>query len=122
MDIMLSDEQRLLKDSVERFIADEYSFEQRKRWVEEGADSSANNWTTFAELGWLALPLPEEHGGLGGSLSDVAVVMEGFGRGLVIEPYLATVLLGAQIIASAGSDAQKADILPKVAEGQMKLA
>ncbi len=122
MDIMLSDEQRLLKESVDRFIAEEYGFENRKGWVESGAGYSPENWATFAELGWLALPLPEEHGGLGGSLGDVAVVMEGFGRGLVVEPYLATVLLGAQIIADAGSEAQKADILPKVAEGQMKLA
>lgn len=122
MDIMLSEEQRLLKDSVDRFIADEYGFEQRKAWVDGSAGYSAENWATFAELGWLALPLPEDHGGLGGSLSDVAVVMEGFGRGLVVEPYLATVLLGAEIIAAAGTDAQKADILPKVAEGQLKLA
>ncbi len=122
MDIMLSEEQRLLKESVDRFIADEYGFEQRKGWAESGAGYSAENWTTFAELGWLALPLPEDHGGLGGSLGDVAVVMEGFGRGLVVEPYLATVLLGAAIIAEAGSEAQKAGILPKVAEGQMKLS
>ncbi|MCP5083361.1 MAG: pimeloyl-CoA dehydrogenase small subunit [Alphaproteobacteria bacterium] len=122
MDIMLSDEQRLLKESVERFIAGEYGFEQRKSWVEGGAGYSPENWATFAELGWLALPLPEDHGGLGGTLGDVAVLMEGFGRGLVVEPYLATVLLGAQIIADAGTDAQKVDILPRVAEGQMKLA
>ncbi len=122
MDIMLSDEQRLLKESVERFIADEYGFEQRKSWVAEGAGYAAENWATFAELGWLALPLPEEHGGLGGSLSDVAVVLEGFGTGLVVEPYLATVLLGATLVAETGTDAHKADILPKVAEGQMKLA
>lgn len=122
MDIMLSDEQRLLKESVERFIADEYGFEQRKGWVADAPGYAAANWSTFAELGWLALPLPEAHGGLGGGLADVAVVMEGFGHGLVVEPYLATVLLGAQIIAGAGSEAQKDDILPKVAEGQMKLA
>lgn len=122
MDILLSDEQRLLKESVERFIADEYGFEQRKTWVSDGPGYSAANWATFAELGWLALPLPEDHGGLGGSLADVAVVMEGFGRGLVVEPYLATVLLAAQVVADAGSDAQKAAVLPKVAEGEMKLA
>ncbi len=122
MDVLLNEEQRLLKDSVDRFIGDNYTFEQRRAWTESPEGTPETNWTAFAEMGWLGLPLPEAHGGFGGSLSDVAVLMEGFGRGLVVDPYIPTVLFGAGLLAVAGTAEQQAELLPSVAEGKLKLA
>ncbi len=83
---------------------------------------SAATWKQFADLGWLALPIAEEHGGLGGGATDVGILMEAFGRGLVSEPYLSTVVIGTGLIAACGSETQKAALLPKVAEGALYLA
>ncbi len=122
MDFVPTEEQRLLRESVDRFIDSDYTFDKRREWAASDGGFSADNWATFAELGWLALPIPEDHGGLGGSLSDTVVLSRAFGRGLVVEPYLSTVIVGAGLVAAAGSEAQRNDILPKVAEGDMKLA
>jgi alkylation response protein AidB-like acyl-CoA dehydrogenase len=122
MDFVPTEEQRLLRESVDRFIDSDYTFDKRREWAASDGGFSANNWATFAELGWLALPIPEDHGGLGGSLSDTVVLSRAFGRGLVLEPYLSTVIVGAGLIAVAGSETQRNDILPKVAAGDMKLA
>jgi alkylation response protein AidB-like acyl-CoA dehydrogenase len=122
MDLTPSDEQRLLRESAERFIAETYTSKQREKNAAEPLGFSAAIWKQFAELGWLALPIAEEHGGLGGGAVDVGILMEAFGKGLVSEPYLATVVLGAGLIAEAGSDAQKAALLPKVADGSLHLA
>ena len=85
MDFIPTEEQRLLKESVDRFIDADYTFEKRCDWAASDSGFSAENWATFAELGWLALPIPEEHGGLGGSLSDTVILARAFGRGLVVE-------------------------------------
>jgi alkylation response protein AidB-like acyl-CoA dehydrogenase len=122
MDFAPTEEQRLLRESVDRFIDSDYSFDRRREWVAGEGGFSTGNWAAFAELGWLALPIPEDHGGLGGSLSDTVVLSRAFGRGLVVEPYLSTVIVGAGLVAAAGSEAQCNDILPKVAAGDMKLA
>jgi hypothetical protein len=79
-------------------------------------------WKQFAELGWLALPLAEEFGGLGGGAVEIGILMEAFGRGLVSEPYVATVVLGAALIERCGTNEQKQASLPKVADGSLKLA
>ena len=122
MDTTLTEEQNLLRDSVLRFVGNEYDFEARRALAASDEGFSRKHWATFAELGWLAMPLPEAHGGLGGGASEVAVLMEAFGRGLVLEPYLATVVLGAGLIAEAGGAAQKDEFLPAVAGGEMLLA
>ncbi len=122
MNFVATEEQRLLRESVDRFIDSDYTFDKRREWAASDGGYSADNWATFAELGWLALPIPEDHGGLGGSLSDTVVLSRAFGRGLVVEPYLSTVIVGAGLVAVAGTEAQRNDILPKVAEGHMKLA
>jgi len=122
MDFEYSEEQQLLADSVQRFIQKGYDFEARKKIVASEAGYSEEAWRTFAEMGLLGLPLPQDHGGFGGGALDLMAVMEAFGEGLVIEPYLATVGLGAQFIARAGGKAQQKAILPAVAEGRMKLA
>ena len=122
MNFTLSDEQKLLQDSVDRFVEKEYAFDARRKILESDLGFSRDNWASFAELGWLAAPLPEDHGGLSGSAVDVAVIMEGLGRGLVLEPYVPSVVLGGGLVAAAGNDEQKARILPAVAEGTMLLA
>ncbi|MGA8195455.1 MAG: acyl-CoA dehydrogenase family protein [Acetobacteraceae bacterium] len=122
MDFTLSDEQRLLKDSVERLLADRYAFDQRKNYLKEPHGWSTALWSQFAELGLLGLPFAEEYGGFGGGAVEIMLVMEAFGRALVAEPYLATVVLGGAAIRLGATDAQKSAILPAIAEGRMKLA
>jgi pimeloyl-CoA dehydrogenase small subunit len=122
MDFDLTEEQRLLKESVERFIADRYDFEQRKAFAKNDAGYSSENWSQFAELGLLAIPFAEEHGGFGGGPIETMIVMEAFGRGLVLEPYLSTVVLGGGLLRHGGSDAQKSELIPKIASGDLRLA
>ncbi len=122
MDLNLSDEQRLLRESVDRFIAETYDADHRRRTAGDPLGFSPAIWKQFADLGWLALPIGEAYGGLGAGSVETGIVMEAFGRGLVAEPYLATVVIGAGLIAECGSEAQKQAILPKVADGSLCLA
>ncbi len=122
MDFDLTDEQRLLKDSVDRLIADQYQFEQRKKYMTEPDGWSAAVWQQYAELGLLGLPFAEAYGGFGGGPVETMIVMEAFGRGLVLEPYFATVILGGGLIRRAGSAAQQQVLLPQVTQGKLKLA
>ncbi|WP_298243290.1 acyl-CoA dehydrogenase [uncultured Bradyrhizobium sp.] len=122
MDLTLSDEQKLLRESAERFVAGSYNADHRRKMANDPLGFSPAVWKQFAELGWLALPIPEEFDGLGGGPVEIAILMEAFGRGLVSEPYLATVVLGAALIDRCGSTAQKQASLPKVADGTLKLA
>jgi alkylation response protein AidB-like acyl-CoA dehydrogenase len=120
--LALSTEQQLLQETALRFIHDEYDFTARARFLEGATASSPTIWRRFAELGWLALPLPESYGGIGGTAFDLAVLMQALGRGLVAEPYLASVVLGGGLIAQLGRDDQKREILPKLAASDIKLA
>ncbi|HEX3500497.1 MAG TPA: acyl-CoA dehydrogenase family protein [Stellaceae bacterium] len=122
MDFDLSDEQRLLKDQVTGLIEKEYSFEQRKDYAREPLGYSEARWAQFAELGLLALPFAEAQGGIGGTPVETMIVMEAFGRGLVLEPYLATVVLGGGLLRFAGSDAQREEMVPAIAGGTLRLA
>jgi pimeloyl-CoA dehydrogenase small subunit len=122
MDFDFTEEQRLLKESVDRFIVDRYDFEQRKTFAKHEAGYSSENWSQFAELGLLAIPFAEEHGGIGGGPIETMIVMEAFGRGLVLEPYLSTVVLGGGLLRHGGSDAQKSEHIPKIASGELRLA
>jgi alkylation response protein AidB-like acyl-CoA dehydrogenase len=113
MDFRLSDEQRLLQESVGRFVADMYPLEKRRSYIKQPDGFSRDNWRTLAELGLLGLPFPEDAGGSGGSGVDVMVVMEQFGRGLVVEPYLASIVLCGGLLkrlAEAGHRALLADL------------
>src|SRR6516164_8570172 len=122
MDFEFTDEQRLLRDSVDRLLADHYGFAQRRSYLAEPEGWSTALWTRYAEQGLLGLPFTEEYGGFGGGPIEIMLVMEAFGRVLVLEPYLATVVLGGTALRLAGSDAQKSAILPHAAEGQITLA
>ena len=122
MDFELSEDQRLLKDSISRLLADTYGFAARRGYMAEAQGWSGKLWQQYAELGLLGLPIDERYGGFGGGPVDVMLVMEEFGRVLALEPFLASVVLGATAVKLAGSEGQKSAILPKVADGSLKLA
>jgi len=122
MDFELSDEQRLLKDSVERLCAQRYEFETRKKYAKEPDGWSRDMWRQYAELGLTALPFAEEHGGVGGGPVETMIVMEAFGRALALEPYFATVVMGGGFLRHGASDAVKGELLPKVAAGEALLS
>jgi pimeloyl-CoA dehydrogenase small subunit len=122
MDFDLTEEQRLLRDSVDRLLADHYGFAARRGYLAEPGGHSKAMWERYAELGLLGLPFAEEHGGFGGGAIDTMLAMEAFGRVLALEPYLATVVLCGTALRFAGSEAQQSAILPQIAEGRMTLA
>jgi len=122
MDFDLTEDQRLLNDSVGRLLADRYAFDARRGYIKSAQGWSQELWDKFAELGLLGLPFAEDYGGFGGNAVDVMMVMEAFGRNLVVEPYLATVVLGGSAIKYAGNEAQKGEILPQIVDGSLKLA
>ena len=122
MDLTLSDEQRMLRESADRFVTETYNADHRRRQASDPRGFSTDIWKQFADLGWLALPIREDHGGLGGGAIEIGILMEAFGRGLVSEPYLSTVVIGASLIAECGSESQKQTLLPQIADGSLYLA
>jgi len=122
MNFELSEEQKMIQQSVERFVQDNYDLNTRIKLSAEESGYSAEYWNSMAELGWLGLPFGESDGGFGGNQIDTLVVMEQFGRGLVLEPYLASVVMGGGAIKRGGSDVLKAEILPELIEGKRQLS
>jgi pimeloyl-CoA dehydrogenase small subunit len=122
MDFDLTEDQRLLKESVDRLIADQYSFAQRKGYAAEAPGWSAKMWAQYAEMGLLGLPFEETLGGFGGGPVETMIVMETFGRGLVLEPFFATVILGGGLLRRAGSAALQGALIPQITAGKLKLA
>jgi alkylation response protein AidB-like acyl-CoA dehydrogenase len=122
MDFSLSETQRMLAETTDRLVRDRYGFEDRKKIIAGPDGFSRPMWATFAELGLTGLGIAEDHDGLGGNMGDMAVVAETFGRALVVEPYMPTLVLGAGTLGLSGSDAQKAEILPRVVSGELFLA
>ncbi|QCI64181.1 acyl-CoA dehydrogenase family protein [Phreatobacter stygius] len=122
MDFDLTEEQRLLKDSVDGLLADTYDFETRKKYAALAGGYSPEIWAKFAELGLLGLPFAEDDGGFGGGAVETMLVMEALGKSLVLEPYLATVVLGGGVLRHAGSAEQKAAHIPAVVDGSRTLA
>jgi alkylation response protein AidB-like acyl-CoA dehydrogenase len=122
MNFDLTDTQRMLQDTAARLIRERYGFEERNRILASADGFSREIWATFAELGLLGVEIAEEYGGIGGDFQDLAIVLDALGRGLVVEPFIPTVVLGAGLISAAGTPEQKETILPKVAEGQAFLA
>ena len=122
MDFDLTEEQSILKDSLERLLSEHYGFEERRRIMASPEGFSAKMWGRYAEMGLMALPFAEEDGGLGGTPVETMIVMEAFGRALALEPYLPTVVLGGSLIRFGGDAGQRAALVPSVAEGALKLA
>lgn len=119
MDFSLSETQRLLDEAVGRLLRERYAFDQRRKLLAAGDGAI---WAEFAALGLLGIEIPETEGGSGGGFEDLSVVLQAFGRALVVEPYLPTVVLGAGLVAELGSASQRQAILPGVAAGTIKLA
>lgn len=118
MDFNFTQEQQQFSDALRRFIDKDYGFEQRNKIVHSDSGASAEAWATLVELGMTALPVPEEQGGFNGNAVDMMVVMQELGRGLVIEPYFATVLATEFLKCAGGHDA----LLEHIAGGEVKMA
>ena len=121
MDFSLNEVQAMLADSVEKFIENEYDFETRQKYAGSDTGYSADVWQQFAELGWTTVPFGEEDGGFDGGPSEIMVMMQRFGRGLIVEPYLANVVLAGGALKRAASPAQRAAWLQPMMAGEMQL-
>src|SRR5258708_3583922 len=122
MDFDLSEEQRLLKESVDGLLKTSYDFDQRKKYRAEKGGWSRSLWNKLAEQGLLGLPFSEEDGGFGAGAVETMIVMEALGKALVLEPYLATVVIGGGFLRHGGSAAQKAAYLPSIIDGSKTMA
>jgi len=122
MDFDLSEEQRLLKESVDGLLGDAYDFDSRKKYMKEQGGWSKAIWSRFAEQGLLGLPFAEDDGGFGAGAVETMIVMEALGRALVIEPYLATVVIAGGLLRHGGSAAQKQAHIPSIIDGSKTFA
>ena len=122
MNFDLSEEQQLLKDSVEHFVNDNYDLDTRQSLSKNPAGFSDTYWQTMAELGWLGVTIPEAQGGFGGNQADTMVLMEAFGKGLVLEPFFASAVLGTRAVVSGGNTDLQSRLLPDVVSGSCRLA
>ena len=120
MDFSFSEEQTLLQDSIEKFIQNDYAFEARQKVVKDEQGFSSANWKTFAELGWLGVPFSEADGGFGGKAIEAMIMAEQFGKGLVVEPFLATVVLAGGALKLGASSTQKEKYLAGVIDGSLQ--
>jgi alkylation response protein AidB-like acyl-CoA dehydrogenase len=121
MEFNYSEEQLALQDTLQRFVSRDYDFDKRRKFSASSLGYSAEAWSQFAELGLLALPLPEDYGGLGGNAVDIMLVMEQFGQGLLLEPYLSTVVICGGLLRDAASEPMKQQLLPQIAAGKIKI-
>tara|TARA_R110000823_G_scaffold305166_3_gene427113 strand:- start:42004 stop:43173 length:1170 start_codon:yes stop_codon:yes gene_type:complete len=120
MNFNLNEEQILIKDSIARFVDEQYPFDKRNATVAMQHGFNPDHWRQFAELGWLSIPFAETHGGFSGGPVDTMVIMQEFGRGLVAEPYLATVLLFGGLL-EAGADAEvQEQYIPQIIAGELQ--
>src|SRR5437868_8546614 len=122
MDFDLSEEQRLLKESVEGLLGNSYDFDQRKKYMAEKGGWSKTVWSKLAEQGLLGLPFSEDDGGFGAGAVEIMIVMEEMGKALVLEPYLATVVIAGGFLRHGGSAAQKAAYIPGIIDGSKTFA
>ena len=122
MDFDLSEEQRLLKESVDGLLSDSYDFDQRKKYMAEKGGWSKAVWSKLAEQGLLGLPFSEDDGGFGAGAVETMIVMEALGKALVLEPYLATVVIGGGFLRHGGSAEQKAAHIPGIIDGSKTFA
>ena len=121
MNFELSEEQKMIQQNVERFVQDNYDLPKRVELSSQDPGYSKDYWNSMAELGWLGLPFNEEDGGFGGNQIDTLVIMEQFGKGLVLEPFLANVVLGGGAIQIGGSEELKNEMLSSLIEGSKQL-
>lgn len=120
MNFDLSEEQTMIRESIARFVQQNYELEQRNKVVANEHAYSPGHWQQFAELGWLSIPFDEAYGGFGGGPADTMVIMQEIGRGLVAEPYLPTVILFGQLLQAGASDDLKNELLPQIIGGELQ--
>ncbi|MDB5860163.1 MAG: acyl-CoA dehydrogenase [Ramlibacter sp.] len=121
MDFSLSSDQQMLRDSVQRYLQQEYDYQRRTEILRAGG-FSAKVWQDFAGFGWLGAALPEEAGGFGGGPEEAALLMEAFGRHIVLEPYLWTVVVGGALLQHGLAGARRAELLEQMVGGGLQLA
>jgi len=122
VEFTLSAEQTMLRDAVRRHCQEQYQFHERLTILRRPEGFSREHWKTYARLGWLGVALPEDVGGFAGSWVDLALIMEEFGRALVLEPFLSCAVLAAQAVNAAGSEQQRRALLPAMMQGELLLA
>jgi len=122
MNFDLSEEQQMLVDSIGKFLKNDYPFETRRKLANSELGFSAQNWKTFAELGWLSVPFSADNGGFGGTTVDMMLMHEQFGTALVTEPLIPTLILGGRLIELLGDNVQKETLLSAVIQGELQLA
>jgi alkylation response protein AidB-like acyl-CoA dehydrogenase len=122
MDFSLNEFQSMLDDSVEKFVSNEYDFETRQANAASDIGYGSATWQTFCELGWTAMPFAEADGGLDGGPLETMILMQQFGRGLVVEPYLANIILAGGVLRRLATAEQKTRWLQPIIEGQMQAA
>lgn len=119
MDFDLTESQQLLRDSLERFLAENYTAAHHRQYAQAPEGWSRSVWDQFAQLGLLGLGIEERYGGSGGGPVETMVVMEAFGKALVLEPFLPTVVLAADAIGQAGSPQQRSEFLADIVSGRL---
>jgi alkylation response protein AidB-like acyl-CoA dehydrogenase len=122
VDFTCSNEQLALQETLQRFIVRDYGFDRRRELARTALGFAADAWARYAELGLLALPFPEEVGGLGGNAVDIMLVMELMGRGLLLEPFLSTIVMCGGLLRDAGSEPLKRKMLQRMGAGELKAA
>ena len=122
MDLSFTEVQTMLTDSIEKFITNDYSFERRQQYAASDVGYSPDVWATFADLGWTAVPFAEDDGGFDGGPVELMVMMQQFGRGLIVEPYLANIVLAGGVLRRAASSSQKTKLLQPLISGELQAA
>lgn len=122
MNFSYTDEQKMLQESVQKFVQKSYDFDTRNKIIASERGYSEENWQLFAELGWLTVPFSEADGGFGGSAVDLTLMMDEFGKAMLVEPFVPTAVLGGGLIAALGSDEQKSELIAPLMEGGLQLA
>ena len=122
MDFSYTQEQKMLQESVQKFVQKSYDFETRNKIMASERGYSEENWQLFAELGWLTVAFSEADGGFGASAVDLILMMDEFGKAMLVEPFVPTTVLGGGLISALGSAEQRAEFIPKIMEGGLQLA
>ena len=117
MNFDFSEEQTMIKDSVSRFVREEYDFDTRRKIINSDEGMSREFWSMFAELGWLSVPFAEEYGGFAGAVEDIAAVMEEMGKGIVVEPYASTVVVFGGLLSASTNKVLKSEVIPTIIDG-----
>jgi len=119
MNFDFNEEQQMLRESMQRWFQDNYSFEQRRQISESDEGFSREHWQTFAELGWLSVPFAETHGGFGGNIIDIAAMTEEFGKVLAVEPAISTLVLFGGILQNSPNTALASTLIPQIIDGSL---